>query len=328
MRKFGLSLIAAFGLIAGPIEAVANCKFGGQEVACETSNGHYRIKTPSGAGPHPTVVYLYGSLGNSAQKISERGFVQAFVERGYAVIVPAALDIRYRDRVGSGWFLRNERGHKKRNDTKFVEEVLDDAEVRHRIDRSRVLIAGMSRGGFLAWEIACHNPRLAAAYAPIASGYLGKMPQQCAGPVRLMHTHGRTDPIVPLSPDNPWSSGGARMQQLDSALERIAGTGGCHTQKNVAKFREYSRSGWSDCISNASVDLLVHNGGHDIPLSWYSTVVDWFEKGIRPPSSNVEARPVQAGTPTFKGVGEGTPRFKGVGSSSGSRFKKAKVPTQ
>lgn len=333
MRRLLLFIVVALSATAVTTSARAECGPQGRDSVCEIADGHYRIRTPEGFGPFPTVVYLYGSYGNSGQLISTDFFVQSFVSRGYAVVVPVALNLRYSDRVGSGWFLRHERGPRERNDMKFVKDVLDDAEANHLIDRSRILIAGMSRGGFLAWEIACHNPGLAAAYAPVAASYLGPMPDQCAQPVRMLHTHGRADTIVPL--ERVISSGGARMQKLDTALERMAMTGGCIEQTKPTAVLDYIKTGWSGCPDNASVDLLVHNGGHTIPTSWYSLVVDWFEKGIRAPRTNTP-RAVQTATPKFKDVGSGTgfkgtgsgTGFKGVGSGTGSRFKKPKVWTQ
>ena len=301
-----LLLLVLLVLPGGP--ALADCDIGGRAVPCAIKDGHYRIRTPEGPGPHPAVVYLYGSLGNSAEKLSHDGFVQAFVERGYAVVVPAALDLRYANGTGSGWFLRHEKGRRKRDDAKFVADVIRDAEIRHRIDRKRILIAGMSRGGFLAWEIACHDPLLAQAYAPIAAGYLGPMPKRCARPVRLLHTHGRADEIVPLEKDQRWSSGGAVMRPLSEALERVARTSGCTSPGRPERFREYERTRWQGCPRGASVDLLMHNGGHTIPLSWYSTVIDWFEGG-------------RARTPQVS-QGGARPRFKGVGSKDGGRFKR------
>lgn len=333
MRKFILTFAAAIGMLAGPMEAQAKCGPDGGLAVCEISNGHYRIRTPEGFGPHPTVMYLYGSLGNS-KLISIPGFVNSFLSRGYAVIVPVALNLQYADQVGSGWYLRHENGVKDRDDMKFIEEVLNDAEARHHIDRNRLLMAGMSRGGFLAWEIACHNPRLASAYAPVAAGYLGPMPDRCQSPVRMLHTHGRADEIVPLT--RQFSSGGARGQKLDTALERMAQTGGCIEKTEPTKLQDYTQTGWSGCPSNASVDLLLHNGGHTIPRSWYSLVVDWFEEGLGQPAAPSEPQSARVGTPSFKeagsrtgfkGAGTGT-RFKGSGTGTGSRFKKPKVRTQ
>lgn len=302
---------------AGPALA-ASCDIGVHDGACATKSGFYRIRKPDGPGPFPAVVYLYGSLGNSAQQIANEGFVQAFVDRGYAVIVPVALDLRYVDGTGSGWALKNEGGRKPRDDTAFVAEVLDDAQVRHRIDRGRVLITGMSRGGFLAWDIACHAPGLAAAYAPVAAGYLGRMPSRCAGPARLLHTHGRADEIVPLDEGKRWSSGGARMEPLGSALATLASTDGCIAAKAPERFLDYDRTSWSDCGPGGSVDLLLHGGGHIVPLSWYSAVIDWFEGAVSPARAPVRA----AGTPRFVGTGEGAP------AERNSRFKKPKLASE
>lgn len=312
MRVFPtlIALVLAWALL--PSAAHANCDFGAYEAACKTKNGHYRIRKPEGAGPHPAVVYLYGSLGNSARKIADSGFVQAFVERGYAVIVPVALDLRYTTGLGSGWFLRHERGRRKRDDIKFVEEVLGDAQVRHRIDRRRVMIVGMSRGGFLTWEIACHRPDLAQAFAPIAAGYLGPMPKRCEKSVKILHTHGRGDRIVPLRSDKPWTSAGARAMPLGDALNTMARTNGCSSPARPVKFREYDRTTWSGCPRGASVDLLVHNGGHTIPYSWYSTVMDWFQGSGR---SGSQPNAVSH-------TGSTSPRFKSVGSGANSRFKR------
>lgn len=337
------ALVVLAGIMVGTASGsawAASCDLGVHDGACATQNGYYRIRKPSGAGPWPAVVYLYGSLGNSARQIRDEGFVQAFVDRGYAVIVPVALDLRYADGTGSGWALKNELGRKQRDDAAFVAEVLDDAEVRHRIDRGRVLITGMSRGGFLTWDIACHRPGLAAAYAPVAGGYLGRMPARCAGPARLLHTHGRTDEIVPLAEAKAWRSGGARMEPLGAALAALARTDGCIEARQPQKFLDYDRTSWGDCGPGGSVDLLLHNGGHIVPLSWYSAVIDWFEGGAKAPVRTV-------GSPRFLAVEGGraasaadiaspgpapdgavsAPAAPGEGQRS-SRFKKPKLASE
>ena len=316
MRQLAPLLAAMLMLMmawsTGPANATG-CDIGSFDGACATKNGHYRIRTPAGAGPWPAVVYLYGSLGNSARQIGNESFVQAFVDRGYAVIVPVALDLRYVDGIGSGWALRNERTRAARDDMAFIAEVLDDAQVRHRIKRDRVLITGMSRGGFLTWDIACHAPGLAAAYAPIAAGYLGRMPERCAGPVRLLHTHGRADEVVPLVEGKQWQSGGARMAPLGEALATMAQTDGCIAPKTPVRFLDYERTSWEGCGPGGSVDLLLHSGGHIVPLSWYSAVIDWFEGG-------------GASAPAVRTVG--SPRFIGADGDRGGRFKTPKLATE
>lgn len=305
LRLLGALLLAIAAAMPAMPATAAGCDIGGRDNACATRNGHYRIRTPEGRGPWPTVVYLYGSLGISADVVGNEGFVRAFTDRGYAVIVPAALDLRYSDRTkGSGWHLRNERIRNARDETAFIGEVLKDAALRHGIDRKRVLIAGMSRGGFLTWDIACHAPRLAAAYAPVAAGYLGAIPERCAAPVRLLHTHGRGDPIVPLAPGRGWRSGGARMEPLAQALDAVARAGNCVPPQAPRRFLEYDRSAW-DCPQGSDLQLMLHDGGHIVPLSWFSAVIDWFEGGRRaaPPA-------LAPASPRFVGSGERGDRFR------------------
>lgn len=312
MRAIFLILALLIGGLTGPGTALADCVRAAKDL-CATENGHYRVRVPKGLGPHPTVLYLYGSTGQSAEIIGNRGFAQAFLSRGYAVIVPAALDLRYATGPDSGWLLRHERGSKRRDDIAFIAEVLRDAETHFVIDPNNVLIAGMSRGGFLTWEIACHRPGLGRAYAPVAAGYLGPMPGRCAAPVRLLHTHGRGDSIVPLDADQVWGSGGARAQPLPRALGRMAATGGCAAAGEAERYRGYDRTTWEGCQDGASIDLLEHDGGHTIPLSWFGLVIDWFEQGNRLPSG----MPKGGGTAVFRGAGQNTLQ------GTGGRFKRA-----
>lgn len=310
-------VLAALGAIL--VIAVSDpgqaCERGDETNLCKTQNGHYRIVLPDGSGPYPAVVYLYGSLGNSGAVVGNRGFVEAFTRRGYAVIVPAGLNKQYVSGVGSGWFLRNSRAPKERDDTKFVAEVLADAERRHRIDRRRVLIAGMSNGGFLTWEIACHAPHLGAAFAPVAAGYLGEMPAQCVQPVRILHTHGRADRIVTVDESGDRVSGGARIMLLDKTMTRIARSNGCVRAGDPQKFLDYDRTTWEGCPRGGSVDLLLHDGGHTIPASWYTYVVDWFE------SLGTFSTARGGGIARFRGAGERGGRFRSAGSGS-TRFKR------
>lgn len=329
-----LLMIWAMALLAlgTPDQAHAECARVAKDL-CATKNGHYRIRVPRGLGPHPTVLYLYGSTGNSSQIISNDAFVQTFVSRGYAVIVPAALDVRYASGLDSGWHLRHERGQKQRDEVAFVAEVLRDAEQNFVIDRNNVLMAGMSRGAFLAWEIACHRPDLAKAYAPVAGGYLGPMPRQCKSPARIIHTHGTADKIVPYQSSKPWSSAGARAQPLSTALERMATTSGCEGPDKPVAYRDYQRTSWRGCDRGGSVDLLVHKGGHTIPRSWFQSVIDWYETEDRPQPR--QTQPQGGGTAVFKGASDrtsvgtrapvqgGTLLRRNSSASSGGKFKKA-----
>ncbi|MEO1494497.1 MAG: PHB depolymerase family esterase [Pseudomonadota bacterium] len=343
-----LSLIAAtLTSFAAMTMSAHACEAGDGKELCKTKNGHYRILLPKKAGPHPTVMHLYGSTGQTSISTSERSLLRLFLAQGYAVIVPAALDVFYNDPKfnskgeDSGWHLRNERRRGKRDEIAFLTEVLNDATVRHGIDRNRVLLTGQSRGASLAWEIACHAPQLAGAYAPHAGLYFGQMPKSCRGPVRILHTHGRADDIVPLG-----RSERTRFNTpVRESLDKIGAVAGCTHPGTKKGFKDYERTTWWGCQPGSSVELMLHKGGHNPPVSWYPTVIDWFEQG-----GPVVAGGITGGTARFTASGEGglsgrtksvNPEGSGLSGSksapeggtllrggsarSNSRFKKPKV---
>jgi polyhydroxybutyrate depolymerase len=270
--------------------------------------GVYRVLIPEGEGPFPVMVYLYGSGGQSVSITSHPLFNAAVVQRGYALIVPAALDMEYRKGVYStGWSLRHEPGG-RRDEALFLSRVIDDVGRRFSIDRDRVLLVGQSRGAFLIWEIACHEPDIAAAFAVHAGGYLGNLPEECERPVRFLHSHGLSDPIVPFAGE-PVVSGGVAMATLERSLDTLARTNRCRDlEPEDAGLRlGLQRKRWTGCAPGASLDLMLHGGGHVMPVDWFRAVLDWFEE---PPAAAVEV------TPLTRSVGvRSSGRFKAVPSA-------------
>ncbi|MDH3665498.1 MAG: hypothetical protein OEN23_01055 [Paracoccaceae bacterium] len=304
-----LFLVAALGLGLAANHAwaqgrVATCDFSGFDKPCAVQGGVYRAIVPEGDGPFPAMVYLYGSGGHSATIANHPVFAASIVERGYALIVPAARKMEYRPgTVMTGWNLRHEPDG-KRDDPGFVARVIDDASRRFRLDRDRILLAGQSRGGFLVWEIACHGPRIAAGYAIHAGGYLGPMPRTCAEPVRILHSHGLEDDVVPYS-GAPLVSGGVAMARIESSMATMARTNDCAGGPVEAEpMLGLVRTQWTGCLTGSSLDLLLHDGGHTMPVEWFRAVIDWFEE-------IPEARP------------EITPVKVGLGTRSEGRFKAA-----
>ena len=285
--RFALALL----LLAGGLPAMARasaCDFTGFDKPCPVKNGYYRILVPEGEGPFPAMVYLYGSGGQSVTIANHPLFIDSVVERGYALIVPAALDMEYRKGVyDSGWSLRHEPGG-SRDEVGFINEVIEDAGRRYQIDRKRVVLVGQSRGAFLIWEIACHEPETAAAYAVHAGGYLGKLPEECERPVRFLDSHGLADPIVPFT-GPPVVSGGVAMAPLERSLELLAETNRCGTKpEDGGEMLGMQRTHWTGCARGSSLDLLLHDGGHVMPAEWFRAVIDWFEE---PPADGGDIKP-------------------------------------
>ena len=96
--------------------------------------------------------------------------------------------------------------------------MLDDAEKRFNIDRDRVLMTGYSIGGSNVSYLACREPEIAAAFAPVAGGFWRPHPEDCAGPVKLLHTHGWRDQTVPLEGRPLGETPNGRVEQGDICL--------------------------------------------------------------------------------------------------------------
>jgi polyhydroxybutyrate depolymerase len=166
-----------------------------------------------------------------------------------------------------------------RDDIAFLSAVLDDASTRFGVDRSRVLMTGFSRGGSMAWDIACHAPGTVRAYAPVAGAFWEPRPETCKGPVDMFHTHGWTDRVVPLEGR---SVGQNQFTQGDTfaSLAILRGVLGCDPHMpdvtTVERDGDLWLRSWEKCPMGR-IDLMLHPGGHGIPPGWLARVLDWFE---------------------------------------------------
>ena len=309
--RAALALIAALALAPPPAPAqtgaklINPCRFSSADTPCRVRGGTYRALVPQGVGPHPAVVYLYGSLGQSARVVSSRYFQRTVVRRGYALIAPNALDVRYRGGVrGTGWGRRARRDH-PRDDRAFLARVLDDSGARFNIDRDRLIFVGQSDGGFFIWEIACETPGMAAAYAVHAASYGWQLPGRCRAPVRFLQGHGRGDRTVPFS--GAENAGGATIgQPVEAAMAVMARTNRCKAEPDRERFHGFTRLRWSGCAPGAALDRLVHGGGHGWPQRWMPAVLDWFEERRLRPAESVTRRPGDGGGVFGRGGGAGS----------------------
>ena len=311
IRRRGVLLLGGLllALVLPAAAEAAKCDYSGFENPCKVQDGEYRVLIPEGDGPFPAMVYLYGSGGRSVTIANHPVFEAAVGGRGYALIVPSAREMTYEGGIrATGWSLRSEPEH-ARDDVAFLRRVIEDAARRFRLDRDRILLAGQSRGGFLVWEVACHEPDLAAAYAVHAAGYLGDLPATCARPVRFLQTHGAADMVVPMAGSDgpvPWQT----INPVPAALALLASTNGCAAPEadGAELFDGFVRQSWPGCAPGSRLDLLVHQGGHGMPATWFRAVLDWFEEPL-PEAPDV--------SPAVRRIGEGLPGA----ASGGGRFK-------
>ncbi len=253
-----------------------------KEHACKVSSGTYYAVAPQviSEKPRPAVFFFHGGGGWGTRIFTSRSFItNAFLQRGYVVIAPNGKK-RPGSRFGPGWaFIPQFKPH--RNDLAFTREIIADAKKRFNIDENRILITGYSIGGSLVSYLACQNPKLAAAFAPIAGGFWRPHPKECAGPVKLLHTHGWRDQTVPLEGRPLGKVPGGLVHQGDI----FATLNQWRLENECVKVRPdrfittgpFWRRIWTHCSDKSALELALHPGGHEVPEHWPELVIEWFE---------------------------------------------------
>lgn len=244
---------------------------------CPTAHGFYRLALPGNEGGQvPAVMFLHGWGGSSEGVMKNAAMLATLSARGYALIAPEG-ERTSPEREQKNWAVRDGRPY-GRDDIAFLQEVLDDAAA-HGVDRGRILLAGFSRGGSMVWDVACHAPGTARAYAPVAGAFWEPLPERCAGPVDLFHTHGWSDRTVPLEGR---SVAGGTLTQGDAfaSLRVLRAALGCNPQMPDTAPMESGGNLWLrhwDHCPAGSLELMLHPGGHGVPEGWLTRALDWFE---------------------------------------------------
>jgi polyhydroxybutyrate depolymerase len=270
-------LFATLALCLSALPAVAQSACGDPAAVCPTLHGYYRLAMPEGVtGPVPAVMFLHGWGGSSAGVMKNKAMLATLSARGYALIAPEGVRTSP-EREQKNWAVRDGRDY-ERDDLAFIAEVLTDAAA-HGIDRNRVLMTGFSRGASMAWDVACHTPKSARAYAPVAGAFWEPLPDHCEGPVDLFQTHGWTDKVVPLEGR---SVAGGTLTQGDAfaSLRILRDANACDPQMPDTAPMEADGDlwlrNWTHC-PGGRIDLMLHPGGHSIPTGWLERALDWFE---------------------------------------------------
>lgn len=279
------TVAAALALALSGAAASAQAPCGAGATPCVVPLGTYHAALPEGpvpeGGKRPAVLFFHGAGGLGASVLETTSYLRPFVEAGYVVLGLNGL-MRPGNAFGTGWSFRPE-SPAQRDELAFAKEVLDDATQRFAIDRGRLLVSGFSIGASLVWYLACREPSLGAAYAPLAGGFWRPHPTVCAGPVDLLQTHGWRDRTVPLE-GRPLRGGGLYQGDIFEGLQlwrRVNGCAGLRADAFETDAVFWKRS-WPACESGRNLTLALHQGDHDaIPMEWAGMARAWFEARLK-----------------------------------------------
>jgi len=135
----------------------------------------------------PLVIFLHGSgeRGKNVQVVRKTGLTETLETRGatsYVCLAPQCPP------EGRGW------------NTAVLNKFLDQALQDFRVDKNRVILTGLSMGGFGTWNWGCEHPERFAALIPICgSGTPSKTTSLKGMPIWAFH--GDADPNVKIAGD-------------------------------------------------------------------------------------------------------------------------------
>ena len=192
------------------------------------------IYRPSGEGPFPVVVFNHGSTGGNpaAVKVARKADRQAhfFVERGFAVVAPMR-----RGRGASDGLYGESYGCDSGNLSSGVARAVEDVDgvvawldAQPWADTTRLVMAGISRGGFLSVVYAGERPQRVKGVVNFVGGWTG---ERCEGFNAASFAQAGRDARVPmlwLYGDVDHYYGPASIRSYHDAFIKAGGRGALH----------------------------------------------------------------------------------------------------
>ncbi|TCK23864.1 polyhydroxybutyrate depolymerase [Ancylobacter aquaticus] len=223
----------------------------------------YILHLPKNAppGPRPVVIALHGAL-QPAGMMQRYLDLDAVADReGFVVAYPKGLNLLWNDgRSSIAGFIPLLH---KRDDGRFVLDVLEALEAEGIADSSRAYLMGFSNGGFLTAFIACRYAERFQAYATLMMTVPKDYAESCrpSKPVPILLMNGTYDPIVPMF-GRP--TPGARLMSANDSAALFARLDGCAApERTSAPHARITR--WNDCAPGGAVAYYEVAGGHQPP---------------------------------------------------------------
>jgi polyhydroxybutyrate depolymerase len=184
--------------------------------------------TTTQGSPHPLIIALHG-LSDTGEKFRGWAGLDVVADReGFIAVYPSALEGRW----SYGRPITDPMpvvGAATVDDLGFIRLLIDDLVTRKLVDPARIYVAGTSRGGLMAYTVACALADQIAAAAPLITGMTDYQREDCspARPIPIMVVAGTNDPVQAY---DGWLLANGRLLSVPETMEFWRTLHGCTKQ--------------------------------------------------------------------------------------------------
>jgi polyhydroxybutyrate depolymerase len=208
--------------------------------------------------PAPLAFVFHGAGSNKEEQLSYSRFAPFADADGALLVLPDALGEPPRwSPLGPAFA-----GVEGVDDLQFFDDLFGEVVSTYCVDAERVLVSGMSSGGFMSAAIGCTRSDQVAAVGPVTATMWAEVLCGEAGPIAYAYFHGTDDPVV------LYEGGGPRgTRPVPETSQDWAEQNGCDPVPTDERIGEdVVHRTWTGC--EASTDLYtVEGGGHTWPGS-------------------------------------------------------------
>ncbi len=269
-------LLATFFLAASALSAADYpCA---SDAPCQVTGGEYFLSYPAdwdGQRTLPAIIFYHGHNSSGLSPLRSRGLRESFVDRGYLLISPNGAA---RSNGVRAWPARPGHGG-GRDDVAFSLTVLEDVMAHTPISAERIIVAGFSAGGSMAWMMGCYAGDRFAAVVSVAGALRRPGPGSlCPNPSpRALQLHGFGDKQVPFEGRSirNWHQG-----DVHQTLTLFRASNSCRSNPDdIIVSKKWRMRHWRTC-RNGDLAYVEHDGGHGLPRGWTNLAARWFEEGV------------------------------------------------
>jgi len=279
----GAAAACLFGILALLHPAAA------QERVAIRSGGLLRdalVQAAPAAAPRPLLILLHGRFGTGQQILREAA---TGLGAGFVVVAPDGYRRSWAS--GRGMTPADRDGV---DDVAFLRALVGAVAARHPIDPSRVYVAGMSNGGFMAARLACDAPDLVAGIAIVGATTGEGLASGCrpGRPIAVLLIHGTRDPLI--GADGTAARAVGRIMGAAEAARFWAMQEGCTAASSPRPLPHPGppdgtvawRTDFAPCRGGVRVAFIeIRGGGH----VWPGRVSVLPERLVGPPTRAVDA---------------------------------------